>query len=157
MVSVRYDILPSDGGIISLAAFVAEHDGAIEYDLLTRTGHELQDVGGSLSWGALASFVLNSAGDSALSRELDSEYHLWATTTKTNGILADIFDMLAQINANLVALGERKQAKEIKPYPRPGMEDRRENVKHFGKGALPRGEFRKWLEKKRRERNGRHD
>ena len=140
---------------MSLAAFVTEHDGAIEYDLLTKTGHELRDVGSSISWNALASFVLNSSGDSALSRELDSDYHLWATTTKTNGILADIFDMLAQINANLVALGTHRQAKEPKRYPRP-VKDSEDNVKHFGKGALPKGEFRKWLERKRKE-HGRND
>ena len=157
MAAVRVGILRSNGGITSLAAFVTEHDGAIEYDLLTRTGHELQDVGRTLSWGALASFVTNSDGDSALARDLDADHHLWTTTTKTNGILADIFDMLAQINANLVAMGEHRQSKQPKPYPRPGAEEHRDDVKHFGKGALPRGEFRKWLEKKRKERNARND
>jgi len=154
---VWFRILRINGGIASLSAFVTEHEGAIEYDLLTQTGHELQDVGRSLSWSALASFVINDGSDSALSRELDAERHLWATTTKTNGILADIFDMLAQINANLVAIGERKPSKQPAPYPRPGVEEKRENVKHYGKGALPRGQFRAWLEKKRKERNARND
>ena len=157
MVTVRIRLLRSDGGIVSLAAFVTEHSGAIEYDLLTKTGHELQDVGRTLSWNALASFVMNVGGDSALSREMNADYHIWATATKTNGILADIYDMLAQINANLVAIGERKPSKTPKAYPRPGVEEKQENVKHFGKGALPKGEFRKWLEKKRKERNARND
>lgn len=158
MVAAGRCLLRGDGGIVSLAAFVTEHDGAIEYDLLTQTGHELQDVGRTLSWDALASFVLHVGSDSALSRDLDAEYQLWATTIKTNGILADIYDVLSQINANLVAIGSHKESKPIKPYPRPGMEEKRENVKHYGKGALPRGEFRKWLEKKREERkHGRDD
>lgn len=156
MAPVRVSVLYLDGGIVSLAAFVTEHSGAIEYDLLTKTGHELQDVGRSLSWGALASFVMNVSGDSALSEEMNADYHIWATATKTNGILADIYDMLAQINANLVAIGERKPSKLPKAYPRPGVEEKQENVKHFGKGALPKGEFRKWLEKKRKERNARN-
>lgn len=134
---------------------MAEHDGAIEYDLLTKTGHELQDVGRTLSWNALASFILHTGGDSALSREMNADHYVWTTTTKTNGILADIYDMLAQINANLIALGERKQAKQVKPYPRPGAEEKRENIKHFGRGALPKDELRAWFEKKRRERNAR--
>ena len=136
---------------------MTEHDGAIEYDLLTKTGHELKDIGRTLSWDALASFIIYDEIDSALGRELNEEYSLWAALLKTNGILADIFDMLAQINANLVAIGEHKASASIKPYPRPGMQEERENVKHFGKGALPRGEFRKWLEKKREERNARND
>lgn len=143
--------------MISLAAFVIEHDGAIEYDLLTKTGHELRDVGRTLSWDALASFVLHIDGESALSRDLDAEHQIWATTTKTNGILADIYDMLAQINANLVSIGNRKPAKQPKPYPRPNMEVKQENVKHYGRDPLPKGEFRTWLEKKRKERNARND
>lgn len=157
MAAIWISIPRVNGGIISLAAFVIEHDGAIEYDLLTKTGHELRDVGRTLSWEALASFVLHIDGESALSKELDAEHQIWATTTKTNGILADIYDMLAQINANLVSLGEKKPAKPTKPYPRPNMEDKQENVKHYGKGALPRDKFRKWLEKKRKERNARND
>lgn len=65
--------------------------------------------------------------------------------------------MLAQINANLVAIGSREKAKPVKPYPRPGMEERREDVKQFGKGALPRDELRKWFERKRKERNERRN
>lgn len=135
---------------------MTEHSGAVECDLLTRTGHELKDVGRTLSWGALASFILHRDADSAISREIDGDYALWATTSKTNGLLADIFDMLAQINANLVAIGQHDKAKPVPRYPRPGMEQETgaDNVKRFGRGALPRGGFRKWLENKRSERNG---
>lgn len=157
MAPVRFGLFRIDGGIIGLAAFVAEHDGAIEYDLLTKTGHELKDVGRSLSWDALASFIAYGDEKSALSRDLNEEYALWASTTKTNGILADIYDVLNQINANLVAIGSHSKSKPVKPYPRPGMEEKRGDVKHFGKGALPKGEFRKWLERKRKERNVRND
>lgn len=136
---------------------MAEHEGAIEYDLLTRTGHELRDVGNTLSWRALASFVLHDGDNSALAREIDSEHTLWAQTLKTNGLLADIYDVLAQINANLVAVGNRKQAKHVPPYPRPGMEDKRADVKHFGKNALPPDELRAWFAQKRKEHGSRHD
>lgn len=132
---------------------MTEHEEAIEYDLLTKTGHELKDIGRTLSWNALASFVIHEDTSSALSRELNEEYSLWAMQLKTNGILADIWDMLAQINANLVALGEHSKANQPRRYPRPGMEEEEENVRHFGKGALPRGQFKAWLEKKREEWN----
>lgn len=136
---------------------MTEHEGAIEYDLLTKTGHELKDIGQTLSWDALASFIFHGSESTALSRDLDEEGALWATTTKTNGILADIYDILAQINANLVAIGSHDKAKEAPRYPRPGMEEKRKDTRHYGKGAVTKTEFREWLERKREERNGRND
>ena len=77
----------------------------------------------------------------------------WATLAKTNAILADIFDVLAQINANLVALGSGRPAKQPKPYPRP-VKKTPENEKHIGSGALPPDELRAWFEEKRAEYAG---
>lgn len=125
---------------------------------MTRTGHELKDIGRTLSWDALASFVRQCGNDSALSRELNTEAHIWSTREKTNGILADIFDMLSQINANLVAIGEGKRAKNAPLYPRPGTEERRKSdTQHFGKGALPADELRKWMMEKGVLQNERDD
>lgn len=134
---------------------MTEHEGAIEYDLLTKTSHEIRDVGRTLSWGALASFLLNSEPDSALAREIDDTYSLWAMRVKTNGLLADLYDMLAQINANLVAIGSHSKAKPVKPYPRPGAAEHRGDTKSIGKGALPKNELREWIEEKRRQHGGR--
>jgi len=53
-------------------------------------------------------------------RELRPEYAQWATTAKTNALLADIYDEIAVLNANLCAKGSGKRAKRPKPYPRPG-------------------------------------
>lgn len=71
----------------------------------------------------------------------------WETTSKTNEILADIFDMLQIINANIVNMASGKR-KNVKPYPRPGK-DENTNKHHFGKGALPYEELKKWMEAKR--------
>ena len=89
--------------------------------------------------------------DSVTGQELHPEYARWATRTKTNVILADIFDVLAQINANLVAIGSHMPAKQPNPYPRPVQKDP-ENVRHFGRGALPPDELRAWFEEKRKEK-----
>ena len=83
-------------------------------------------------------------------RELHPEESIWATTAKTNAILADIFDVLANINSNLVALGSGRPAKKPKPYPRP-VKRKDETERHFGRGALPANELREWFEKKRKE------
>lgn len=121
---------------------------------MTKAGRTLEDVGDSLSWRSLTSFITNEDDTSALARELDIERHLWSKTAMTNSILADIYDMLAQINSVLIAFGSHGKVKRIDPYPRPGAAAERADSKHFGKGALPKKELREWFEQKRRERYG---
>jgi hypothetical protein len=82
-------------------------------------------------------------------RELEPEYHIWDTRAKTNAILADIYDVLAMINVNLVSIGSGKKAKRPKPYNRPGSEN--ETTKKIGSGALPVKELEEWIEKKRQQ------
>lgn len=72
-------------------------------------------------------------------------------TVKTNAILADIYDILATINANLVAIGSRKRPKQPHRYPRPGDADK--NKKRIGDGALPPDELETWI-KERMSGNG---
>lgn len=136
----RYEV----GGIVSLANFVEDHGEAINYDLLTRTTYQLDDVGGVLSWDSLHSFIKYLGTDSALARDLGKSTG-WEQTIKTNALLADIYDLLQVINANLCTLGG-KRAKKIKPYPRPSDKD--ENTRKIGKGALPIDELREWIRRK---------
>lgn len=127
------------GGIISLAAFVEEHREALNADLLT-TGFEVEDIGCALSWGALGSFIKYLPPDSAVVRETHPEESAWAATLKTNAILADIYDVLSTINANLSTIGSGKRAKPPKPFPRPGQKD--VNTQHIGT-AVPIAEINK--------------
>ena len=112
------------------------------------TGHTLDDVGSGLSWAALGSFLHNLGPESATARELDPEMAAWSSRGKTNAILADIFDMLSQINSNLVAIGSHKAAKKPKTYPRPG--DKEKQKKKIGRNALPANELDSWLVRKRK-------
>lgn len=121
---------------------------------MVTTGHSLDDVGSVLSWDALGSFLHNLGPESATARELDPEMAYWSTRAKTNSILADIFDMLSQINANLVAIGTKKASKKVKPYPRPG--DKAKKEKRIGKNAVPAKELDNWLERKRKEYKNRY-
>lgn len=72
----------------------------------------------------------------------------WSTATKTNAILADIFDQLSMVNAQLRVLITHKRGKPPKPYKRPGQEDK--NKQHFGKGALPITEMREWIKNRQK-------
>ena len=95
------------------------------------------------------SFIKNVGPESAIGRELGYATG-WETTTKTNAILADIYDLLQVINRNLVAAhSKEKVKKKIKPYPRPGQD---ENKRKIGKGALPVNELREWIENKRKQK-----
>ena len=127
------------GGIIGLAAFVEEHREALNADLL-QTGFEVDDIGCALSWGALGAFIRHLPMTSALVREMHPEESTWATTMKTNAILADIYDVLLDINANLVSVGSGKRAKRANRYPRPGKKD--VNTQHIGT-AVPIAEINK--------------
>lgn len=134
------------GGIISLAGFVDGHYKAVEADLI-RYGYNVKDVGHSLSWSALHSFLSNIDIDSAVMRETNPELYRWNTRLKTNAILADIYDTLAMINANIVAFAERKQTKMPKPYPRL-----KDDSDHIGADAVPVKELRKMFVSKRKQR-----
>lgn len=135
------------GKIISLASFAEEHDEALNYDLLTRTIYTLDDVGGSLSWGAFASFISNLDTSSALARDLGKATG-WENILATNSILADIYDLLQVIHGDLYALGGHKP-RQIKPYPRPGRDE--DKKRKIGSGAMPLDQLRKWL---RRDKHG---
>lgn len=124
--------------------FIEEHEKALNYDLMTRTGYQLDDLGGSLTWGALSSFIGNLRTDSALARDMGKATG-WEDTLKTNEILADIYDMLQVINANIVRLGHGKHRK-IKPYPRPGQDEKQE--RKIGKGAMPLSKLREWIKER---------
>lgn len=110
---------------------------------MTRTVYQLEDVGGALSWSSLASFIKYLGTDSALAKDLDKSTG-WETTIKTNAILADIYDMIQVINANLVNWASNGKKKlKVKPYPRPGRDDN--TVRKIGRGALPPDELHAWI------------
>lgn len=111
---------------------------------MTRAGFTLDDIPARLSYRALNSFVTHLGLDSALAAEVLPDESAWGTATKTNTILADIFDMLGIINANLVGIGSRKRPKQPKPYPRPKQKERQK----YGHDALPIDELREWIRSK---------
>lgn len=73
---------------------------------------------------------------------------------RTNIILSDIYDVLAQINSNLVALGTHKKAQKITPYEAPW---RKKKEKKTGSGALPVNKLEEWIEKERMKYRRRKD
>lgn len=113
---------------------------------MTRTNYQISDIGGSLPWGSLYAFIKNLGSDSALARDLGKTTG-WESTLKTNMILADIFDLLQVIHADMVTWATQGKTKpKVKPYPRPGRdEDKKRNL---GKGAMPLKELREWMRRR---------
>ena len=116
--------------------------------MITSAGVELSDVGGSLSWGAFASFIKNLDYDSAVWRSAHPEVEDWGSRLRTNILLADIYDILASINSNMVGGFSRKKASKTKPYPRPWNKPKTRTI--GGRGALPPDELREWIKNYKR-------
>lgn len=87
--------------------------------MLTQTGYTLDDVGRSLPWRALGSFLHIAKPDSAIVAETDPELSNWSTTFKTNVILADIYDALTWLTAIASVKGSKRTPQKPKEYPRP--------------------------------------
>lgn len=116
------------------------------------TGRGLDSVGRTLSWSALGSFLKYLEPTSATVREIDPEISAWATTYKTNLMLADVIDYLASLKAIIIKAHGGRPSRP-KPYPRPG--DTKRKSKTFGgkASAMPPDKMREWIEK-RREKHG---
>ena len=116
---------------------IENHDRALEYDLMTRTGRTLTEYMemGAAGKVALISFILNLPPDSALNRSMnpDDEFGPWYMTRKTNQILADIFDA--------IVASHTKKGRKPKEYPRP------QKKRKLGRGAIPIKDFMKWWNK----------
>ena len=58
--------------------------------------------------------------------------------------------MLAMLNANYVCVNAKNHIfKKPKKYPRPWKTEEPSEETHFGRGALPPDELKKWMEEKR--------
>lgn len=134
--------------MIGLADFVEKHREAVERDLLTETGRDLDELGSTLSWSALNSFLSHIQLESALGAEMNPELVRWTTRLKTNEILADIYDQLSVVNARLYTIITKKRPRKPEPYERPGKKEK----KRIGSGPLPVNAMREWIESKRKRR-----
>lgn len=123
--------------------FVNEHREAINHDLI-KSGLSLEDVGSVLSWDALGDFISKAEPDSALARDMDEEAYKWATSVKTNELLADLYDLMALFRFEMATMLSGKRQKKPTPYKRPRKDDK----KKVGKGAMLKEDLRRWIKSK---------
>lgn len=91
-------------------------------------------------------FVTHLDDKSAFARQVNPDVTEWGSITKTNFILADIFDMLSALNYNVRQLAGGSNIQKPKPYKRPNQEDKQK----FGKGAIPVTDIRNWIKSYRK-------
>lgn len=131
---------------------MAEHREAINCDLMKR-GYTLDDVGGALTWDALGDFISKTEPGSALSYDLDPERADWATTDRTNTLLADIYDLLAVMNRMLATMVTQQRQPKPKPYRRPGKD--KNEKRHVGTASIPIADVKNEILKRLRgQKNG---
>lgn len=123
----------------------------MERDLLVQTGFTLEDVGGALSWSALGAFLHKVEPDGAIAQEIEPEIAAFSSRFKTNAILADIYDVLAQINANLVGGFSQKRSQKPRRYPRPGDNGKRQIGKN---NSMTVEELDSWFAQMKKQKNG---
>lgn len=129
---------------------MAEHGGALEYDLMTRTRYTLDDLGGGLGTRQLLAFVTHLPPDSALSRELrgdTAEERSWQEAARLPMLVADIADTAHALVWEVAQAHSRRDLRDRVPEPiaRPGVEPSG-RTRHWGSEAIPANEFDDWWE-----------
>lgn len=117
----------------SLRAHVAEHVGAIEADLL-EIGVDLNDLGAPcLTYGRLGRLLANLGPRSRYGRSLlGPEMTTWGPQER---ILADLYDVVALLNRNVVQRGNPNNVPRPDPYPRPWPTEADRNKTVIGSGV----------------------
>ena len=109
-------------------------------------GRELSDLGRSMTWNALRSFVEHLPKASALSRDLNPDSAEWFGTEKVQTMLADLIDA---VNALRYEEGcahtpkGKKRPRKPEPYPRPWA---RKRGRVIGHDPIPIKDFDEWWE-----------
>lgn len=127
---------------------VAEHGGALEYDLMTRTRFTLDDLGGELPTRALLAFVMHLPPDSALSSEVrgdTAQERQWQEPSLLPMLVADLADAAHAIAWEVAQANSSHDLRGVMPEPieRPGVTPRRE-TRRWGADAIPVSDFDSW-------------
>ena len=66
----------------------------------------------------------------------------WNDGCANAAILADLFDLVNQMRAEVAVKGTDHKPRRQRPYPRPGAKPK--GVQHVGKDPIPVSEFESW-------------
>ena len=107
---------------------------------MERLGCTMAQAPHLFGWHALATWARHLPQDSAVWRARHPDEAAFASAYGRATIAADTFDALMHAAAGLAGvLGAN--ARDPRPYPRPGARD---ESRHFGSGGIPVSEFDDW-------------
>lgn len=129
------------GGTLGLAAFIAEHGEALEYDLMRMTRYTLDDLGGALPERALLAFVRHLPLESATVAEVDDRGG-WSMTQQLIARLIESVESLDwHFMCSRIPKG-RSKPPHPKPIARPGV--KRDEGQRIGRDPIPVQDFNDW-------------
>lgn len=123
---------------------MAHHQQALEYDLMVRTHFTLDDLGRSLSWRALFSFISGLDKTSLLWQQMHQDRQdeaLWESPAVLPQLVALLVDELRSMQYIYIASHSKHAVKQPEPIPRPGIKQKKADVKRFGSKPVTKQEF----------------
>lgn len=113
---------------------------------MTRTRWTLRDwEGGTLDHRSLYRLVAGLGPGSAFYKArngCDVRTAAWLDGSAACSMIADLIDAVRESAVGLAYRGTGKKPPRLDPYPRPWAKDTRSS--HYGRGAVPVGEFDEW-------------
>lgn len=118
---------------------MAQHGGAVDYDLMTRTRYTLDDLGGELSERALLAFTRRLPAESETVAALSPDGG-WSRTDMLLARLCEGIELLIWVECNK---GRKRSNMSPRPprIPRPGVEPDRRRI---GREPIPISDFDEW-------------
>lgn len=139
--------------LISLLLIVARYSLALEYDLMTKTAYTLDDLGRSLTWRALFSFVCGLDKTSLLWQQMNGdkkEEALWEKQALIPQLLALLIDEVRNMQYIYASSHSKKPIKQPEPIPRPHIK-KNSDTKHYGSKPVTKQQFEKFWSTRKEE------
>lgn len=131
---------------------MADHGGALDYDLMTLTQYTIDDVGERLRMRSLANFVrhlpVTSATKIAVSGGLTREQAEWVRGDVTAQLLSVLIDELRGMEWMYQSTHSKARVRRPRRFPTPWTSDAELGVRRYGRDPIPVSEFDAWFNRK---------
>lgn len=134
-----------------LANVLAEHGGALDYDLMTRTPYCIDDLGGRLQARSLSHFLQHLPPESETKRALfpeDAEKADWLSGRVATQLLAVLVDELRGMEWVYSKVNSKGSVRRPAPFPTPWTDAKSRGYVRYGSAPVTVAEFDEWFDRK---------